>query len=278
MTAHARIDVKPSQVEAPLNFLAPMEGRPHLYLCDPPEGVPVRSGVYEDHLVTITNARPIAGSLSLDRQGFALLDKPTALDRFDDEQAIKSIYYPEVERLLRETTGAELVVTFDHNVRNAARFEKGEAGIRGPVERTHNDFTHKSGPERARKELEERGFDADMLLRHRFSMINLWRPVGHTVRKSPLAFCSADTLGPKDLLELDLIYADRVGEIHSVLYSSGQRWFYFPELQTDEAALIKCYDSVDDGSIARFTAHSAFTDPTSPPDAPYARASRRARW
>jgi hypothetical protein len=37
-------------------------------------------------------------------------------------------------------------------------------------------------------------------------------------------------------------------------------------MQKDEAILIKGYDSVDDGR-ARFTLHTAFDDPTSPPDA-----------
>jgi hypothetical protein len=36
-------------------------------------------------------------------------------------------------------------------------------------------------------------------------------------------------------------------------------------MQADEAVLIKCYDSAEDGT-ARFTAHSAFDDPTAPAD------------
>ena len=35
----------------------------------------------------------------------------------------------------------------------------------------------------------------------------------------------------------------------------------------DEAVLIKGYDSADDGR-ARFTPHTAFDDPTTPPGAP----------
>ena len=42
------------------------------------------------------------------------------------------------------------------------------------------------------------------------------------------------------------------------------RWFYVPEMRPDEAILIKCYDSAPDK--ARFTAHSAFEDPTAPAD------------
>ena len=38
-----------------------------------------------------------------------------------------------------------------------------------------------------------------------------------------------------------------------------------PEMRADEAILIKCYDSAEDGR-ARFTAHSAFEDPTAPTD------------
>jgi hypothetical protein len=34
----------------------------------------------------------------------------------------------------------------------------------------------------------------------------------------------------------------------------------------DEAILIKCYDSMKDGR-SRFSLHSAFDDPTSPPNA-----------
>jgi hypothetical protein len=37
-------------------------------------------------------------------------------------------------------------------------------------------------------------------------------------------------------------------------------------MRTDEVVLIKCYASAEDGT-ARFTAHSAFDDPTAPTDA-----------
>ena len=45
------------------------------------------------------------------------------------------------------------------------------------------------------------------------------------------------------------------------------RWFYFPQMQRNEALLIKCFDSAEK-DLARFTAHTAFDDPTSQPDAP----------
>ena len=62
-------------------------------------------------------------------------------------------------------------------------------------------------------------------------------------------------------------YPDRTGEVYSLAFSPNHRCLYFPHMQANEAMLQKCYDTETDGR-ARFTAHSAFTDPTSPPDAP----------
>ena len=253
-------------VEAPLIFLRPMEGRPRIYLYDPPPGVPVRTGTYDPQSVSIADARPVAGSLSLDAHGFALIHAPSAVKDFTDEALIRRVYYPEVERLIGEATGAELVVTFDHTIRNAARAERREPGIREPVGRTHNDFTLRSGPERARRELEARGLDADRLLRQRFAIVNLWRTTGRPVERWPLALCDARTIAPDELVTTDLLYPDRVGEIHAVMYGPQQRWFYFPKVRADEAILIKVYDSRDD--VARFTAHGAFDDPATRLDAP----------
>lgn len=273
MTVQTRIHA--GEISAPLNFLRPMAGRPVAYQYEPPPGVPVRTGEYDPCEVIIQDARPIATRLSLDVEGFALIRAPSALQDFNGEDAIRSVYYPEVEHLLRQATGAEIAVMFDHNIRDASRAQAGEPGIRGPVARTHNDFTAKSGRERARRELEARGLDTETLLRRRFAIINLWRPIARKVEKSPLALCDARSIAPGDLVASDLVYRDRVGETYSLSFNPAQHWFYFPHLAPDEAILIKCYDSAEDGS-ARFTAHTAFDDPASPPDAPE-RASIEAR-
>ncbi len=263
MTAISRIEAAATQ--APLYFLRPMDGRPVSYQYDPPPGIPKRTGEYDPHPITIRNARPIAPALSLDVEGFALVDAPD-FTAFDDEAAIRATYYPAVERLIAAATGAALVINFDHNVRNAARAANGEAAIREPVPRTHNDFTLRSGPDRARRELEQRGLDAEALLRRRFAIVNLWRPIGRPVLKSPLALCDARTIAREDLIATDLVYRDRVGETYALRHNDAQRWYHFPRLTPDEAILLKGYDSAED--VARFTPHGAFDDPDSPPDAP----------
>ena len=258
--------VLPAATTAAMQFLRPMEGRPASYQYDPPAGTPVRTGTHDAHLIEIRNARPLAGSLSLDVQGFTLVRVPPDFVDFQDAAAIRAAFYPEVEQLIAAATGAGRVIAFDHNVRNAGRAANGEAEIKAPVPRAHNDFTLRSGPERARTELEQRGLDADALLRHRFAIINLWKPIGRPAYKSPLALSDARTIAPADFIATDLIYRDRVGETYSVQHNDAQQFYYFPNLAPNEAILLKGYDS--DEGVARFTAHAAFDDPHSPADAP----------
>ena len=128
----------------------------------------------------------------------------------------------------------------------------------------HNDYTAKSGPQRVRNLLD--ADEAEALLKNRVAVINVWKPIQGPVQTAPLALADAQSIAPGDLTELELVYPDRTGEIYNATFSPDHRWYYFPDMQKDEAILIKGYDSVDDGR-ARFTLHTAFDDPTSPPDA-----------
>jgi hypothetical protein len=251
-------------VEAPLSFLAPMAEKPVAYNYSPPPGVPVRTGKSEEHRVRIRDARPLIGQLSLDKEGFVLLHHRSAVRNFYDEDEIKSVYYPECERVMKEATGAIRVVAFDHIVRNAAMAALEGSCIKIPAKRVHNDYTAWSSPKRVRDLM---GDEAEELLKHRFAIINLWRPVLGPVLESPLTLCDAQSLAEEDLVASDLRYPDRTGETYAITYNPNQRYYYFPKMQADEPVLIRCFDSAPTGA-ARFSAHTGFDDPTSPPDAP----------
>jgi hypothetical protein len=135
---------------------------------------------------------------------------------------------------------------------------------RQPVARVHVDHTAKSGPQRVRDLIPD---EAEELLNGRVQIINLWRPIRGPLLDSPLAVCDARTVKPDELVGSDLVYAHRVGETYSVKYSPDHRWFYAPRMTADEVLLLKCFDSKTDGR-ARFAPHSAFVDPTTPPNAP----------
>ncbi|HEV8681040.1 MAG TPA: CmcJ/NvfI family oxidoreductase [Stellaceae bacterium] len=250
-------------VEAPLNFTMPMAEKPYSYNYEPPEGVPARNTREESHTVKILDARAVADRLSLDREGFVLLRRPTAAKDLYDEAEITGVYYPECARVIKEYTGAKRVHVFDHIVRNAARMGK-DSSVKGYAGRVHNDYTVWSAPQRVRDLM---GDEAEELLKHRYAEINLWRPIRGPLLRSPLALCDATTLSEENLVGSELRYRDRTGETYAVTYNPGQRWFYFPKMTADEVVLIRCFDSAREGA-ARFSAHGAFDDPQTPPDAP----------
>ena len=250
-------------VVAPVNFTMPMAEKPYSYNYEPPPGVAPRNTREETHQIKVLDARAVNDQLSLEREGFVLLHCPTAAANLYDDKEVTSRYYAECERVIREATGATRVVAFDHIARNAALSAKGNP-IKLPASRVHNDYTAKSAPQRVRDLM---GDEAEELLKHRFAEINLWRPIRGPLLRSPLALCDAQTLAEENLIASDLRYPDRTGETYAVTYNPAQRWYYFPKMQADEAVLIRCFDSARSGA-ARFSAHGAFEDPGSPPDAP----------
>ena len=250
-------------VESRLNYLAAMDERPSYYLYEPPAGTPWRNTTGDRRTLQIHDARALEPRPTLDREGFTMVRHRTAVEDMYSGDEVVAGYYPEVERLVEEATGATRVLVFDHNVRNAARAGHGEDGAQNPVRFVHCDYTASSGPQRVRDLIATD--EVEDLLRSRFAVINVWKPISGPVEEAPLAVCDAQSIAPEDLLETDLRYRGRTGEVYSFLYNEAHRWYYYPRMRSDEVLLLKCFDS--DPERARFTAHTAFDDPTSPPDA-----------
>jgi hypothetical protein len=252
-----------SFVQATLNYIADSSEKPVIYTYEPPPGTPRATGASEPKTVLIRSARQ-QRNLSLDREGFQLLHQETAVHDFYDRAEVEKVYYPEIEAFLKEATGAEKVVVFDHQVRNIQLSKRGEKGARDYARAVHNDYTADSGPRRVRDHLP--AAEAEQRLRSRFAEINVWRPIRGPIESTPLALCDAQSIEPRDFVPADFVYRDKLGEIYRFTYNPNHRWFYFPRLERDEVILLKCFDSKEDGR-ARFSAHSAFDDPTAPPDA-----------
>lgn len=275
MSLNSQVIDKPTSqdlpyVEANLNYLVPMDKKPVNYTYEPSSGTSRSNTTYQTHKLRIYNARSISENILLDQEGFAFTEHNTNVRNFYDEEEVRQVYYPEAEQLLKEVTGGTKVVIFDHTLRNAELSNPSENKIREPGKRVHNDFTAKSGYTRARWELAARGIDNDeieRLLQQRFAIINVWRGIADTIQESPLALSDARSIAPQELVAGDLVYRDRIGETYAVTYNPEHKWYYFPQMRRNEVIFIKCFDSAEDG-LARFSAHSAFDDPTSPVDAP----------
>ena len=207
------------RVEGLLNYLTPMAEKPMNLAFDPPPGVPRSTGMPEPHVMQIHDARPVAGRLTLDREGLALVEHRSAVKDFYDEDELRRVYYPEAERLVAEATGAGRVLVFDHTVRRrvAGAIDRSPGTPRQPVTSVHNDYTVISGPQRVRDLM---GEEAEELLRHRFEIVNVWRPIRGPLRDAPLAICDATSVAFADFVPSDLVYRDRIGETYGALYRS----------------------------------------------------------
>jgi len=242
-----------------LHYLVRGPERPVRYADTPPPGVAAWTGIDDPREIAIEDARGHEDEFSLDRNGFTLINAPSAVSDFYDEDELRRVYHPEVNRLLRSQLGASRVFIFDHTIRNGAR-----TGAREPVHRVHNDHTVNSAPRRVRDHL---GADAEELLKHRFGIVNVWRPIRGPVVDSPLALCDARSFTEADLIPTDLVYPHLRGETSSVEYRPGHRWYYFSNMKPNEVVLIRVYDTALDGR-ARLSFHTAFENPLAPPDAP----------
>jgi len=223
-----------------------------------------RTGTHDLRPMRIRDGRPLAGRLSLDEHGFLFVEHKTRVADFFDPGQLKAVYYPEVERLIREVSGAARVVLFDHTLRSGDEGEREARLVREPVLSAHNDYTEWSGPQRVRDILPD---EAEKLLVGRFAIIQVWRAINQPIQSNPLAIADAKSVAFEDLLLAERRYPGRVGQTYRLMYNPNHRWYYFPRMRREEALVFKVFDSAKDGR-ARFTPHTSFDDPQSPPGAP----------
>ena len=217
--------------------------------------------------VTVHNARIDKPDADLDREGFRLVEQSSAVDDFYDDEQIASIYHGEVTDLLKEVTGALRVEIFDDTRRSASVDRQATLGIREPAAIVHNDYTAASGVKRLRDHFADSPDEAEALLERRFAIINVWRSIAGTIRNHSLALCDATSISPNSLISMERRADERIGELQVALYDDNQRWYYYPDLEMDEAILIKTFDSSTDGR-SQFTPHTSFVSPDAPADSP----------
>src|SRR5215468_5306682 len=229
-----------------------------------PGSLDVRTGGTPDprHMV-VRNGRNQGSDFTLDRDGFRFVRHDTKVGDFFDESEVRSTYYAEMEALVKAESGAARVVVFDHTLRTADEELREAAKIREVVRRVHNDYTEWSGPQRVRNLLPD---EAEELLQRRFAIIQVWRPIKHPVESWPLAIADAQSISPESLVVTERRYPGRIGQTYAITYDSAHRWYWFPRMRPDEALVFKTYESQKQGR-ARWTAHTAFDDPTTTSDA-----------
>jgi len=249
-----------AQVLSNLNYTVD-NGRPLVvYTFKPPEGAKVELPVIDQHEMAIEDVRGNTKAYSLNENGFCYLEHETAVTDFWNQEQVLEVYYAEVRALLLKELGASEVCVFDHNLRSKG-IAKQNTIARTPVKSVHNDYTEISGPQRVRDLLSPE--DAEERLNKRYMFVNVWRPIEHRVEESPLAVCDGTSRDQSDFLPITLRYERRDGQVYQVRHNPAHKWYYLSKMEPRDVLLLKCFDS-DDNAKVKYTAHTAFRDPTSP--------------
>jgi hypothetical protein len=225
-------------------------------------------------------------SACMDRLGIALAHCESKCKNFYDAAEVERVFYPEIEKLLLEFfPGATDALVYNHDVFNKE--------YKGPVKEdqdnkdpgvntfyadlVHNDLNDNSGRVRCRELLTKnlRNFgrtqhyteaEADAKMSRRFVSINLAKPM-ETVGQYPFVLCAWPSFADQPYITNYRIYDDRVGETTRFTYRPNHEWYWLPQQQPTEVSMLKCYDSVTDGSVSRWSFHTACLDPTAPAEA-----------
>lgn len=252
-----------AHVVSTMQYVMPGDAQPEVYFFEPAPGTVKHDPEPDRHEMHIQDVRGHESDYTMDRHGFSVVGIDTDVNPFAERDEVEKLYYPAAAELIKRQVGASHVHVFDHNFRSQV-VEEVDTSAAKPVPWVHNDYTERSAPQRVRDLLPEA--EAERRLKGRYAFINLWRPVAYAVEDSPLGVCAAPSIEPDDLITLALRYPERDGEIYFVRHNPNHRWHYLSKMRTDEALLLKCFDSHHDNR-ACFSIHAAFEDPNCPPNA-----------
>lgn len=220
---------------------------------------------YRQHEMRVLNGRPLRGSFNIDTHGFVFADHATQVKEFTDEAERKRVYDAEVQALIMKHSGAASVFVFDHTLRVSDEQMQQKMDARPTVKGVHNDYTEASAPRRLRDFVGDA--EAERRFQKRWAIIQVWRPIRGDVMMDPLGICDGRSIPQKGFIRVERRYKDRTGEVYHIAHNPAHIWYYFPRMTRNEALVFKVFDS-DESKPSRFTAHSAFDDPATPPGAP----------
>jgi hypothetical protein len=214
--------------------------------------------------VSVRNARPIVEELSLDREGFALVQHKTACANERDPEIVCDRYLEEMVPFIKDYFKATWVVPRRDGVIVRFAGKSAVAGVRGTAGMAHIDYAPISAPVLAARENQVQGIPIRAY--SRLMIIQAWRALSPPPQDFPLAFCDSSSVVDTDILVHH--YTSDVGsQWKSALlhYSPLHRWYYLPDMMPDELFLFKGYDSNENCNAQ--AAHTGFDNRGAYPDA-----------
>jgi len=211
--------------------------------------------------------------------GFELMKHRSAVTDWKDDEEIARVHYAEVAALAREQTGCDHAIVTSH-IKRSPDAAKQHTDL-SPIPFVHSDFADSygdllrklyAGGDRATSD----GISGDVVANARRIMIfQVWRNIGPAKMDRPLAFCDARTVSRDEVRPIPVKnYAGSGFDFEALAVvapkdAAAHKWYVFPEMQIDEVAAIRTYDSdlVASGG-AFWTPHGAISDPEVEPGKP----------
>ncbi|NPC59405.1 CmcJ/NvfI family oxidoreductase, partial [Caenimonas soli] len=204
------------------------------------------------HDVTVRNARPIADELSLEKEGFVLVQHKLSCLNERDPDILRKKYMEEMVPFIKDYFKASWVQTVDlggvtirslggNSFSRPANETKLSVRAHG-AGHAHIDYSPAGGPMIAARDSQLQGIEIRPY--SRLMIIQAWQAVSPPPQDFPLAFCDASSIEDADLL--DTYYRSPHGVTHKswvLRHNPSHRWYYVPDLTRDEFFLFKGYDS-----------------------------------
>jgi len=208
----------------------------------------------------IWDARDADHELGLEICGFMVTEHSTTTACNDDER-LRHEYRPEMADLIKRVSGADQTHVLGHLVRTEDTSNFNTAYSRF----AHCDYHVGALADMSVSLLQRRHIEPDRSWT--FAWYNTWQPFDNDVSQDHLTMCDVRTVDDGDIIEYRYTgYEGMNAAVNAPVFNPGHRWYYYPDLRTDEVLVTKQLDPRP-GRVSQ-TPHTSFLDDTASPDAP----------
>ncbi|HAK53289.1 MAG TPA: hypothetical protein DCM54_15515 [Gammaproteobacteria bacterium] len=215
------------------------------------------------HDVVIHNARLQEEEYDLDDCGYILVNHKTAVSEFRNKEVVAQQYFPEMQEVILELTGAHTALPFSFY---QVRSKRPDNFFDAYSLYMHCDFSPDTWLQLAQSIVQTSGTEEQYPEDEwDFALYNLWRPIERPVEKDPLVLIDARTIEREDIVNYLAIEEGTNALAAIPLFNKNQKYCYFPNMTPDEVLVFKQLDSRIDKSLV--CPHTSFIDPSAAADA-----------
>ncbi|KAL2069013.1 hypothetical protein VTL71DRAFT_15351 [Oculimacula yallundae] len=225
---------------------------------------------FEMKYLTIRDIRGNTESFTLDKNGFEVHNFGSSLDGKPvgtvRPQDVMDHYLADVAQFLFDHVDrADRVCIFDYYLLSGnvhCSSDDTASGIMSwvrPDQEVHVDHSPSAAISRVLTHMTE---DANNLLKGRFRLVSVWKPLHHPGEDLPMAVCSGSSVATNDLTECH--YPRNQGRFSGAVlnahFNEAHEWYYLNHQTPNEALIMKVFDSSQTVE-SKFCLRTTFLDP-----------------